>query len=142
MAEKCAPINPTPLKRSSSWSFDEKPLIQSLCKVLVSVSKTSRIILYLRDVDKLLFKSQRVHTLFQKMFQKLSGPILILGSKMLNPNNDYSEVDERLTLLFPYNIEIKPPKDEIHLVSWKAQLEEEIKMIQFQDNRNHIMERS
>ncbi|KAJ8649413.1 hypothetical protein MRB53_002436 [Persea americana] len=140
MAEKCAPINPAPLKRSCSWSFDEKLLIQSLYKVLVSVSKTCPIILYLRDVDKLLFRSQRVHTLFQKMFQKLSGPILILGSRMLNPDNDYSEVDERLTLLFPYNIEIKPPEDETHLVSWKAQLEEDMKTIQFQDNRNHIME--
>jgi hypothetical protein len=49
-------------------------------------------------------------------------------------------VDERLAMLFPYNIEIKPPEDETHLVSWKAQLEEDMKKIQFQDNKNHIAE--
>lgn len=109
-------------------------------QVLVSVSKTNSIVLYLRDVENLVFRSQRVHTLFQKMLQKLSGPILILGSRIVDPCDDYREVDERLTLLFPYNIEIKPPEDETHLVSWKAQMEEDMKMIRFQDNKNHIME--
>lgn len=111
-----------------------------MVQVLVSVSKSNPIILYLRDVEKLIFRSQRLHTLFQKMLQKLSGPILILGSSMLDLDNAYREVDERLTPLFPYNIKIKPPEDKTHHVSWKAQLEEDMKMIQFQDNRNHIME--
>ncbi|XP_068644815.1 uncharacterized protein [Aristolochia californica] len=140
LASQSVPPNPAPLKRTSSWSFDEKLLIQSLYKVLVSVSKTSPIILYLRDVERLVFRSQRVYNMFQKMLQKLSGPVLILGSRMLDTGNDYKEVDERLTLLFPYNIEIKPPEDESHLVSWKSQLEEDMKMIQYQDNRNHISE--
>ncbi|KAJ8621582.1 hypothetical protein MRB53_030111 [Persea americana] len=135
-----APVNPAPLKRTSSWSFDEKLFIQALYKVLLSVSKSNPIVLYLRNVENLVLRSQRVHTLFQKMLQKLSGPILILGSRIVDPSDDYREVDERLTLLFPYNIEIKPPEDETHLVSWKAQMEEDMKMIQFQDNRNHIME--
>ncbi|KAF8380141.1 hypothetical protein HHK36_027624 [Tetracentron sinense] len=140
LASQCVPANSAPLKRTSSWSFDEKLLIQSLYKVLVSISKTSPIVLYLRDVEKLLFRSQRIYTLFQKMLKKLSGSVLILGSRMLDADNDYREVDERLTVLFPYNIEIRPPEDETHLVSWKTQLEEDMKMIQFQDNRNHITE--
>ncbi|KAG9448429.1 hypothetical protein H6P81_014557 [Aristolochia fimbriata] len=140
LASQSVPPNPAPLKRTSSWSFDEKLLIQSLYKVLVSVSKTSPIILYLRDVERLVFRSQRAYNLFQKMLQKLSGPILILGSRMLDTGHDHTEVDERLTVLFPYNIEIKPPEDETHLVSWKSQLEEDMKMIQYQDNRNHISE--
>ncbi|KAK7318165.1 hypothetical protein RJT34_02864 [Clitoria ternatea] len=133
------PTNSATLKRTTSWSFDEKLLIQSLYKVLVFVSKTYPIVLYLRDVDTVLYKSQRIYNLFQKMLKKLSGPILILGSRVLDSSNDY-EVDERLTSLFPYNIEIKPPEDESHLVSWKSQLEEDMKMIQVQDNKNHIME--
>ncbi|CAL5337565.1 unnamed protein product [Camellia sinensis] len=32
------------------------------------------------------------------------------------------------------------PEDETHLVSWKSQLEEDMKMIQYQDNKNHIIE--
>eukprot|EP00262_Sarcandra_glabra_P021683 TRINITY_DN9284_c1_g1_i4.p1 TRINITY_DN9284_c1_g1~~TRINITY_DN9284_c1_g1_i4.p1 ORF type:complete len:839 (-),score=183.61 TRINITY_DN9284_c1_g1_i4:450-2966(-) len=140
LASQCAPVNPAPLKRTSSWSFDEKLLIQSLYKVLVSVSKTSPIVLYIRDVERLLFRSQKMYTMFQKLLSKMSGSILILGSRMSDPGNDYREVDERLTLLFPYNIEIKPPEDENHLVSWKTQLEEDMKMIQFQDNKNHITE--
>ncbi|KAM7531357.1 hypothetical protein LguiB_034767 [Lonicera macranthoides] len=128
----------SPLQRTTSWSFDEKLFIQTLYKVLVSVSKTTPIVLYLRDVEKLLCRSQRVYVLFQKMLKRLSGPILILGSRIVD--NEYSELDERLTSVFPYNIEIRPPEDESHLVSWKKQLEEDMKMIQYQDNRNHIAE--
>ncbi|XAR70237.1 Adenosinetriphosphatase [Bertholletia excelsa] len=74
------------------------------------------------------------------MLEKLSGPILILGSRVVDPANSCQEVDERLTALFPYNIGIRPPEDENHLDSWKSRLEEDMKMIQYQDNRNHIME--
>ncbi|KAL5984717.1 hypothetical protein ACLOJK_041339 [Asimina triloba] len=139
VASQSSPVNPAPPKRTSSWSFDEKLLIQSLYKVLFSVSKTDPIVLYLRDVEKLL-RSQRAYNLFQKLLRKLSGPVLILGSRTLDLDNDYGEVDERLSILFPYNIEIKPPEDETHLVSWKSKLEEDMKMIKFQDNRNHIIE--
>lgn len=109
-------------------------------QVLVYVSKTTPIVLYLRDVENLLFRSQRIYNLFLKMLKKLSGSVLILGSRVVDLGNDCREVDERLTVLFPYNIEIRPPEDETHLVSWKTQLEEDMKMIQVRDNRNHIME--
>ncbi|KAK4601440.1 hypothetical protein RGQ29_010839 [Quercus rubra] len=132
--------NPGPLKRTSSWSFDERLLIQSLYKVLSYVSKTFPIVLYIRDVDKLLFRSQRIYNLFQKMLKKLSGSVLILGSQGIDPDNDYRDEDERLTAIFPYNIEIRPPEEESHLVNWKSQLEEDMRMIQVKDNKNHIME--
>ncbi|CAJ2676501.1 unnamed protein product [Trifolium pratense] len=134
------PTNSAPLKRTASWSFDEKLLIQSLYKVLVSVSKTYPTVLYLRDVDRLLCRSQKIYNMFQNMLKKLSGPILILGSRVLDSSNEFEEPDEKLTLLFPYDIEIRPPEDETHLVSWKSQLEEDMKMIQVQDNKNHITE--
>lgn len=111
-----------------------------LLQVLVSVSETGSIILYLRDVEKLLLRSQRLYNLFQKLLNKLSGSVLILGSRMLDPEDDRREVDQRLSVLFPYNIEIKPPEDETRLDSWKAQLEEDMKVLQIQDNRNHIAE--
>ncbi|KAK9197751.1 hypothetical protein WN944_012934 [Citrus x changshan-huyou] len=128
------------LKRTSSWSFDEKLLIQSIYRVLCYVSKTSPIVVYLRDVDKLIFKSQRTYNLFQKTMKKLPASVLILGSRIVDLSNDQREVDGRVTALFPYNIEIRPPEDENHLVSWKSQLEEDMKMMQAKDNRNHIME--
>ena len=109
-------------------------------QVLASVTERNSIILYLRDAEKLLLQSQRMYTLFEKMLKKLSGNVLILGSRMLDQEDDCREVDERLALLFPYNIEIKPPEDETHLVSWKAQLEEDMKKIQIQDTKNHIAE--
>ncbi|XP_054810141.1 peroxisomal ATPase PEX6 isoform X2 [Prosopis cineraria] len=133
-------INDGPLKRTSSWSFNEKLLIQSLYKVLSYVSKTYPIVLYLRDVDKLLNRSQRTYKLLQKMLEKLCGPVLILGSRVLDSVNDYNEVDEKLASVFPYNIKIRPPDDESHPVSWKTQLEEDMKKIQVQDNKNHILE--
>ncbi|XP_012086803.1 putative cell division cycle ATPase [Jatropha curcas] len=137
LATQCTPINKGSLKRTSSWSFDEKLFIQSIYKVLVYVSKASPIVLYLRDIDKLLSRSQRIYNLFKKMLEKLSGSVLILGSQIVDDDVD---LDERLLALFPYNIEIRPPEDENRLVSWKSQLEADMKMIQVQDNKNHIME--
>ena len=61
---------------------------------------------------------------------------MILGSHILDPGDDYGEVDDRLTL--SYKIETKAPDDESHHVSWKSRLEEDMKMIQCQDNKNHI----
>ncbi|WVZ10922.1 hypothetical protein V8G54_015452 [Vigna mungo] len=134
------PTNSAPQKNITNWPFDEKLLVQTLYKVLVYVSKTYPIVLYLRDVDKLLYRSQRIYNLFQKMLNKLHGRILILGSRVLDSGIDYKEVDERLSSVFPYNIEISPPEDEYYHVSWKSQFEENMKTIQTQDNRNHIME--
>ncbi|XP_047165244.1 ribosome biogenesis ATPase RIX7-like [Vigna umbellata] len=132
--------NSAPQKNITNLPFDEKLLVQTLYKVLVYVSKTYPIVLYLRDVDKLLYRSQRIYNLFQKMLNKLYGRILILGSRVLDSGSDYKEVDERLSSVFPYNIEISPPEDEYYHVSWKSQFEENMKTIQTQDNRNHIME--
>ncbi|KAL8111463.1 uncharacterized protein LOC141666338 [Apium graveolens] len=132
--------NSAPLKYTSSLAFDEKLFIQTLYKVLVSMSKTSPMVLYLRDVDRLLWRSQRMYILFQKMLKKLTGSVLILGSRIVDPDDDNRESDERLTSVFPYTIEIKPPEDETRLVSWKSQLEEDMRMIQHQDTRNHVME--
>ena len=109
-------------------------------QVLVLLSRRDPIVLYIRDIDNLLLRSQRIYSLFQKLLQKLSGPILILGSRMIKSDSDCREVDERLSILFPYNIEIKPPEDENNMVSWKSQLEEDMKMMQYQDNKNHIKE--
>lgn len=116
------------------------PYAVVLLQVLVLVSETGSIILYLRDVEKLLLQSERLYNLFQKLLNKLPHSVLILGSRMLGPEDDYREVDERLSALFPYNIEIKPPEDENNLDSWKAKLEEDMKLLQAQDNRNHIAE--
>ncbi|KAI3471183.1 hypothetical protein Pfo_027846 [Paulownia fortunei] len=132
--------NAAPSKHVNSWSFDEKVFLQSLYKVLVSVSQTSCIILYIRDVDRIFLQSSRLYKLFDRMLKKLSGSVLVLGSQMLDLAKGSGEVDDRISLLFPYNIEIRPPEDETHLVSWKAQLEDDMKKIKFQDNKNHIAE--
>ncbi|WOG90817.1 hypothetical protein DCAR_0310063 [Daucus carota subsp. sativus] len=132
--------NPGASKRISTLSFDEKVFLQALYKVLVSVSNNRAVVLYIRDVEKLLLQSPRLYNLFDKMLKKLSGPVLLLGSRMLESDDDSSEIDERLTYLFPYTIEIKPPEDEGRLRSWKTQLEEDLKTIQAQDNKNHIAE--
>ncbi|KAH6825072.1 P-loop containing nucleoside triphosphate hydrolases superfamily protein [Perilla frutescens var. hirtella] len=134
------PAKSAPLKRTSSWCFDDKLFIQTLYKVLVKISKVCPVVLYLRDVEKLLCRSQRSYILFQKMLKQLSGSVLILGSRIVNPENDYQAVDERVSSVFSYNIEIKPPEEKNYLVSWNSQLEEDMRMIQFKDNKNHIVE--
>uniref|UniRef100_A0A0E0GTE1 AAA+ ATPase domain-containing protein n=1 Tax=Oryza nivara TaxID=4536 RepID=A0A0E0GTE1_ORYNI len=127
-------------RRTSSWCFDEKVLIQSLYKVMVSVAENNPVILYIRDVDQLLHRSQRTYSLFQKMLAKLTGQVLILGSRLLDSDSDHTDVDERVSSLFPFHVDIKPPEEETHLDSWKTQMEEDTKKIQIQDNRNHIIE--
>lgn len=139
ISSESSSLNPAPIKRVNSWLLDEKAFLQSLFKVLVSISVTSRVILYIRDVDRHL-QTPRVYKLFDRMLKKLSGSVLVLGSRMFEHEDDCEEVDEKLGLLFPYNIEIRPPEDETHLTDWKTQLEEDMKMIQFQDNKNHIAE--
>ncbi|KAL1203125.1 ATPase family AAA domain-containing protein FIGL1 [Cardamine amara subsp. amara] len=126
-------------KRSANLCFDERIFLQSLYKVLVSVSETNPIIIYLRDVEKLL-QSERFYKLFQRLLSKLSGPVLILGSRLLEPEDDCQEVGEGISAVFPYNIEIRPPEDESQLMSWKTRFEDDMKQIQFQDNKNHIAE--
>ncbi|CAH9077380.1 unnamed protein product [Cuscuta epithymum] len=132
--------NPGSLMRTTSFSIDEKLFVQALYKVLVKVSRTSPIVLYLRDAEKLLCRSEKAYVLIQKMLRRLSGSVLILGSRIVDSGDDYRELDERLSSVFHYSIEIKPPEEETHLVSWRSQLEEDMKMIQYQDNKNHIME--
>ncbi|KAE9617412.1 putative microtubule-severing ATPase [Lupinus albus] len=125
-----------PLKHTNILCFDEKVFVQSLYKVIVSISKIGSIILYIRDVEKLILQSPRLYNLLQKMIKKLSGSVLILGSQIVDSQDDCKEIDERLNMLFPYNIEIKLPEDEAHLGSYKAQFD--TFQLQFRDNRNHI----
>lgn len=109
-------------------------------QILVSISETSPIILYIRNAEKVFLESPRLYSLFQRLLKKLSGSVLILGSHILDSEDYCTEVDEKLTALFPYTVGIKPPEDETSLSSWKAQLEEDMKVLQIQDNRNHIAE--
>ncbi|KAL0728853.1 hypothetical protein Bca4012_024946 [Brassica carinata] len=126
-------------KRRTNLCFDEELFLQSLYKVLVSVSDKNPLIIYLRDVEKLL-ESERFYQLLQRLLNKLSGPVLILGSRVLESEDDYQEVSEGTSSLFPYNIEIRPPEDESQLKSWKTRLEDDMKMTKFQENKNHIAE--
>ncbi|XLR27845.1 hypothetical protein S83_055745, partial [Arachis hypogaea] len=52
-----------PLKRMSSLCFDEKLFFLSLYKVLISISETAPIILYIRDVERLVLQSSRLYNL-------------------------------------------------------------------------------
>lgn len=72
------------------------------------------------------------------MLKKLSGSVVILGSRLVDQEDSYASVDEKIYSLFPYNIEIRPPTDDN--INWKAKLEEDMKMFQYQDNKNHISE--
>ncbi|XP_054777821.1 suppressor protein of bem1/bed5 double mutants-like isoform X2 [Prosopis cineraria] len=139
--------NEAPLENKSNMCIDEKLFMKLLHKVLASISKKSSIILYVRDVEMLL-QSKQLYNLFHEILKKLSGPILILGSQVIDVDNeieyewsqDYiaKDDDERLAALFPYKIKIKHPKDENNLQNWESQLEENEKKIQSQDNQNHI----
>ncbi|XLT39892.1 hypothetical protein HN873_071184, partial [Arachis hypogaea] len=65
----------TPLKRMSSLCFNEKLFFLSLYKVLVSISETAPIILYIRDVESLVLQSSRLYNLIHNasLFLKIGG---------------------------------------------------------------------
>ncbi|KAF2616907.1 hypothetical protein F2Q68_00041912 [Brassica cretica] len=89
------------------------------------------------NVEKLL-ESERFYNLFQILMNKISGPVLILGSRVLVPEDDFQEVDEEVSALFPYNIEIRPHEDESQLSSWKNRLEDDMKMFSFKTTRTKV----
>lgn len=131
------------IKRTKSWAFEDKMLVVALYRVLLKLSEMKPTVLYLRDVESLVFSGPKTFSLFQRMINKLSGPVFILGSRILESSDNEqvaSSADEKLAALFPYIIDIKPPEDNAKLVSWRSQLEEDMKAIQAQDNRNHISE--
>ncbi|MED6207726.1 hypothetical protein PIB30_038351 [Stylosanthes scabra] len=61
-------------------------------------------------------------------------------SHLIDTEDECKEIDERLTIVLLYNIDINPPEDATHLCNWNSQLEEDMRMIQFQDNKTHITE--
>jgi len=93
-------------------------------QVLVSISETDSVILYIKDVENDFRQYPRMYNLFHELLNKLSGSVLILGSRIYASEDKCGEVDKEITMLFPCNIEIKPPQDESHLKIWKVQLEE------------------
>ncbi|KAH7427530.1 hypothetical protein KP509_10G048300 [Ceratopteris richardii] len=129
-------------RRNISWAFEDKMLVVALYRVLMKLSELSPIVLYLRDVENLIFSGPKTFYHFQRMVNKLSGSVFIMGSRTLDglEKEQVAPTCEKLTALFPYKIDIKPPEDNAKLVSWKSQLEEDMKAIQAQDNRNRISE--
>lgn len=105
-----------------------------------TASKDSPLILYLKDVEKLFSISERIHVLFQKMLKNLKGPVLILGSRIVHTENSKDQINEQLASVFSYKIEVRPPEDETMLVTWKTQLEKDMKRIQCEDIKNQLFE--
>lgn len=129
-----------PSNSSSCYFFDEKLFLHSLYKVLVSTSEAGSVILYIKDVEKVFLGSPRMYRLFQKLLNKLSGSVLILGSRPYDSKDNCTKVNEKLTMLFPYNIEIKPPQDETRLKIWKSQLKKAMKKTNLKDYTTLIAE--
>ncbi|KAM0830317.1 hypothetical protein ACQ4PT_066288 [Festuca glaucescens] len=108
-----------------TWNLDEKILIQSLYKIITSISESSPVIIYIRDVNLLLGVSDKAHSMFKKMLSKLSGKVLIVGSHYLESDEDSYYVDDDVSDLFPFILETKPPTENTQLVKWKNQMEED-----------------
>ncbi|KAL5069778.1 hypothetical protein RYX36_020665 [Vicia faba] len=130
----------TPWKCGRRFCFDEKLLLDSLYKVLVSISETGPVILYIKNLEEIFLRSRRLYSLFKKLFNKLSGPVLILGSRTYDSKHKRIKVDKRLTRLFPYNIELKPPKDVTSNRLWKDHIEDAKKKKQLQNSISYIVE--
>lgn len=107
---------------------------------MVFISKTGPVILYIKNVEEIFLGSPSLYSLFKKLFDKLSGPVLILGSRTYDSKDKGIRVDRKLTRLFPYNIEIKPPQDATSNRLWKEHIEDAEKKKKLQKNTDHIVE--
>ncbi|KAL6842582.1 hypothetical protein ACP4OV_027426 [Aristida adscensionis] len=123
-----------------SWNLDEKMLIQSLYKIIVSVSEESPVILYIRDVNQFLAASDRAYSMFKKMLKKLSGRVLVIGSSFLNADQDSDDVEECVSDLFPYVLLTKPPKEKADLDKWTTQMQDDMKKKDTQEFTNCVTE--
>ena len=69
---------------------------------MVSVSETNPLIIYLRNVEKLL-ESERFYNLFQILLNKISGPTLLIASRNVfrrkNASLMFNKGDKLLLLL-------------------------------------------
>uniref|UniRef100_A0A0D9V332 AAA+ ATPase domain-containing protein n=1 Tax=Leersia perrieri TaxID=77586 RepID=A0A0D9V332_9ORYZ len=122
------------------WSMNEKVLIQLLYKIIVSASEISPVILYIRDVVELLGGSEKTYCMFQKMLNKLSGRVVVIGSQFLDSDQDRDDIDEPVCALFPCILETKPPKEKELLEKWKTQMEEDSKNTHNQLVQSYIAE--
>ncbi|KAJ1284389.1 hypothetical protein BS78_03G200000 [Paspalum vaginatum] len=120
------------------WNLDEKILMRSLYEVVVSASECSPVILYIRDVDVVLGSSERAYSEFQKMLNKLSGRVSIIGSHFLDDKEDCCDVDDYVIDLFPYILETCPPKDAAHLEKWKTQMEKDMEQSKIEFLTNQV----
>ncbi|MCO5584403.1 hypothetical protein L7F22_038329 [Adiantum nelumboides] len=128
---------------SKSSLVKNKELVPALYRVLMKLSEDGPIILYLRDSAKLVLSGPETAALFKAVFNKLSGPVFVLSSSFLKePHSELASVyfDKKVTAIFPYKVNIKPPKDNDKLVSWKNQLKEDMKVMQACDFRNRLVE--
>ncbi|KAJ4904343.1 Ubiquitin-like domain-containing protein [Raphanus sativus] len=62
-----------------------------------------------------------------------------LTRRVLVPEDNFQEVGEEVPAFFPYNVEIRQPEDKSQLLSWKNRLEDDMKMVQFQDDKNQTL---
>ncbi|ERN13729.1 hypothetical protein AMTR_s00049p00171530 [Amborella trichopoda] len=78
------------------------------------------------------------------MMNKISGPVLIFGSRIHLPSYDeegrrvIDDKDDKVSELLRYKIEVKPPKDMSKRVKWMLSVVHEMTVIKAQDHRNHI----
>ncbi|KAI5400322.1 hypothetical protein KIW84_065273 [Lathyrus oleraceus] len=117
-----------------------KLFLYSLSKVLVSILETGSVILYIKNAEKIFLRSPRIYSLFKILFDKLSGPVLILGSRSDDLKDDSTKVNEKLTMLFPYHIEIKPPQDMTHLKIWTEQQKKAMEKTSLEDKTARVAE--
>ncbi|KAI5063446.1 hypothetical protein GOP47_0022306 [Adiantum capillus-veneris] len=128
---------------TKSSVVEDKKLVSALYRALSRLSEDGPIILYLYDCMKLVNGSSETVTLLRNMFMKLAGPVFVLSSRFLKePCNEQVSAycDENVAALFPYKINIKPPTDNDKLVSWKSQLEKDMKVMKAHGFRNRLVE--
>lgn len=82
-----------------------------------------------------------MYYLFRQMLDDLSERrVVIIGSRLVKP--DTQNVKLQIANLFPYRIEIEPPRDESNLSVWRSQMKNDAQTIKTQHDRNllrHIL---
>ncbi|KAH7851398.1 hypothetical protein Vadar_011044 [Vaccinium darrowii] len=107
----------------------DKSITNNYLEAITRASRDSRLILFMKDVDKFLQENSEAYLVIKYLISKLPENVFVIGSQTYTEDNkqeeSYSETTKLLTNLFPNEISIEMPKDENQIARLKRQFSED-----------------
>ncbi|KAL2556690.1 AAA-type ATPase family protein [Forsythia ovata] len=143
---------------SSSAEYTNKPAINEFFEVASIESKSSPLILFVKDIEKSMVANPEAYVDFKNKLETLPENVVVVASHTQTDNQkEKSQIlgllfgkfgsnlpseetpKKDLSHLFPNKVMLQIPQDGTALLNWKQQLDRDIKTMQFQSNVDSIL---